>query len=177
MVTSTSAGVSGRINPNGQETTGWFQYGRSTRYGAHTPGRVVATGRRPRTIAAALAKLAPTTTYHYRVVASHCRGCRSGTSFGRDGTFTTVGYVNPVLANDGADPSVLVGERPTDYWAFTTGDRFGILHSTDLVHWTRVGRALTVRPKWVVPSGDWHPWAPHVARSSSACPGTTSPDR
>ena len=175
-VTATSAGVSGRINPNGHPTTWWFQYGRSTRYGAQTPGRLAGAGRRPRPIAAALGKLAPMTTYHYRVVASHCRGCRSGTSFGRDGTFTTVGYVNPVLENGaGADPFVLVAPGQTDYWAFTTGERFPILHSTDLVHWTRIGQALAVKPKWVMSSGDWHPWAPHVVDSPDSCPGTTSP--
>ena len=173
-VTGTSAGLAGQINPNGHPTTSWFQYGRSPRYGAHTPGRAVGAGSRPRTIAAALAKLAPATTYHYRVVASHCRGCRGGTTFGGDGTFTTVGYTNPVFAN-GADPFVLGGERPAGYWAFTTGERFPILHSTDLVHWTSRGRALAARPAWVVPSGDWHPWAPHVISSPGPCPGTTSP--
>jgi dTMP kinase len=31
------------------------------------------------------------------------------------------------------------------------------------------------RPSWVVQSGDSHPWAPSVLRSSESCPGTTSP--
>jgi beta-xylosidase len=62
-----------------------------------------------------------------------------------------------------------------DYWAFTTGDLFPILHSSDLVHWTSAGTAMTALPGWVVPSGDWHPWAPHVVQLSVSCPGTSSP--
>ncbi len=174
-MTGSSAGILGRVNPNGRATTSWFQYGRTPRYGAHTPGRALGAGRRPRTTAAALARLAPMTTYHFRLVASHCRGCRRGTAYGADRTFTTGGYVNPVFTKSSiADPFVLTSQGPSDYWAYSTGERFPILHSTDLVHWTLVARALAQRPSWVVPSGDWHPWAPHVVAQRGACPDTTS---
>jgi beta-xylosidase len=62
----------------------------------------------------------------------------------------------------------------SDYYAYHTGSNFPVLHSTDLVTWQRVGAALTTRPSWVVPSGDWHPWSPSVMRAARACPGTTS---
>ena len=62
----------------------------------------------------------------------------------------------------------------SDYWAFATGDRFPLLYSTDLVHWTPEGTAMTARPAWVVSTGDWHSWAPSVIASSQSCPGTTS---
>ena len=175
-ITGTSAGISGRVNPNGHLTTWWFQYGTSTQYGAHTPGLRLASVQRPQSIAVALGQLAPLTTYHYRLVASHCRGCQAGTAYGADGTFTTVGYVNPVPGGgDVADPSVLTDNGPNNYWAFSTGDRFPILHSSDLVHWALIGRALPRKPNWVVPSGDWHPWGPHVVTLHGACPNTPSP--
>jgi beta-xylosidase len=174
-VTGTSAGILGRVNPNGHATTSWFQYGRSKHYGSHTPGRPVGAGRRLRTIAAALAQLAPLTTYHFRLVASHCRGCRSGTAYGADGTFTTGGYENPVFTRSSiADPFVLADEGTTGYWAYSTGERFPVLHSTDLVHWRFAARALPQRPAWVLATGDWHPWAPHVVTDDRPCPNTTS---
>ncbi len=174
-MTGTSAGILGRVNPNGHATTSWFQYGTSLWYGSHTPGRPVGAARRARTIAAALASLAPMTTYHYRLVASHCRGCRGGTAYGADATFTTVGYVNAVFTGASiADPFVLSAQGPTDYWAYSTGERFPILHSSDLIHWTLLSPALLARPAWVVPTGDWHPWAPHVVALDGACPNTTS---
>jgi len=58
-----------------------------------------------------------------------------------------------------------------DYYAYTTGSLFPVLRSADLVHWRAIGTALTQRPSWVVASGDSHPWAPSVLRSSRACPG------
>lgn len=175
-VTGTTAGVGGRVNPNGHPTTWWFQYGTSTRYGSRTPGHALGTARRPETIAAALAPLTPLRTYHYRLVASHCRGCRGGTAYGADATFTTVGYLNPVSGNtEVADPFVLTMPGSPDYWAYSTGERFPILHSSDLVHWTLIATALTRKPSWVVQTGDWHPWAPHVVTVPGACPGTTSP--
>ena len=58
-----------------------------------------------------------------------------------------------------------------DYYLYATGDRFPIWRSPDLVHWANVGTAFTERPVWTVQSGDWHPWAPAVAR----CPEATAP--
>jgi arabinan endo-1,5-alpha-L-arabinosidase len=58
-----------------------------------------------------------------------------------------------------------------DYYAYATGTNFPVLRSPDLVHWTRAGTALAARPAWVVPTGDSHPWAPSVLRSSRPCPG------
>jgi beta-xylosidase len=67
------------------------------------------------------------------------------------------------------------GDGHHDYWAFTTGNLFPILHSSDLVHWTSAGTAMTARPAWVLQTGDWHPWSPNVVAVPRACPGTSSP--
>jgi arabinan endo-1,5-alpha-L-arabinosidase len=83
------------------------------------------------------------------------------------------GYMNPVFAAPGApDPGVLdVGSTHSDYFVFSTGDRFPMLRSADLVNWTPAGRALPARPSWAVQAGDWNPWAPSVIERDGACPG------
>jgi beta-xylosidase len=109
------------------------------------------------------------------VVATTCHRCARGTSYGADGTFTVPGYQNPVYPADAPDPYVLDhGHVHDDYWAFTTGDLFPMLHSSDLVHWSSAGTAMTARPAWALQSGDWHPWAPNVVEVAQACPGTSS---
>jgi hypothetical protein len=82
-------------------------------------------------------------------------------------------YQNPVFASPGApDPMVLdVGEAHNDYYAFSTGDRFPVLTSSDLVNWVAAQPALSARPSWVPQSGEWNPWAPSVIERAGACPG------
>jgi arabinan endo-1,5-alpha-L-arabinosidase len=82
-------------------------------------------------------------------------------------------YRNPVFAAPGApDPMVLdVGGTHSDYFAFSTGGRFPVLRSPDLVSWEAVGTAMTSRPAWAVATGDYHPWAPSVIERPGPCPG------
>jgi arabinan endo-1,5-alpha-L-arabinosidase len=177
-VTSTSATLTARLRGAQRRTTRyWFQYGSSGAYGATT-----AKLRVPRTgvvnVSAGVPGVSPVASYHFRVVASNCGGCAAHTVYGQDNTFTTTGYLNPVYGNsEAADPYVLDnGGTHNDYWAFNTGNRFPIRHSTDLIHWTDVSWALTSLPSWVVQVGDWHPWAPSVVHARGACPGTGSAD-
>jgi beta-xylosidase len=70
------------------------------------------------------------------------------------------------LAAAAPDPFVLdVHGAHRDYVAFVTGDRFPVLESHDLVHWSPRGTAFAARPGWVVPAGDWHPWGPAVSEA------------
>ena len=90
------------------------------------------------------------------------------------------GYRNPVFPTPTApgrpDPMVLdVGDAHSDYLAFTTGDRFPVLRSTDLVHWTPAAPALAARPGWVRQTGEWNPWAPSVIERAGSCPGLSGP--
>jgi hypothetical protein len=86
-------------------------------------------------------------------------------------------YLNPVFASPGApDPGVLdVGSSHSDYFVFSTGDRFPMLRSPDLVNWTPAGRALQARPGWAAQTGDWNPWAPSVIERDGECPGSSGP--
>jgi len=91
-----------------------------------------------------------------------------------------VSYRNPVFRRAAAADPFVLDDRSAhgSYWAFTTGERFPILRSSDLVRWKRAGTAMRRRPSWVVPTGDWHPWAPSVIRvegTGSTPDGTQTP--
>ena len=87
-ITTTSATVSGTINPLGTASTYQFEWGTDTGYGnvaPATPGDA-GSGTDEVPVTANLTNLAPGTTYHYRL-----RGTNTGGSnFSADGTFTTL---------------------------------------------------------------------------------------
>jgi beta-xylosidase len=74
-------------------------------------------------------------------------------------------YKNPVFAEDFPDPFILrVGD---DYYGYATNAgpmNIQIIHSTDLIHWTRAGKngdALPQLPQWAA-AGQFLTWAPSV---------------
>ena len=86
-VTTTSAIANGTVNANDQVTTVTFEYGLDTNYGssgAALPSSVSGTYNQEVTIG--LESLTPSTTYHYRVVATNA----TGTTYGLDRWFTTL---------------------------------------------------------------------------------------
>jgi len=76
------ATVRGLVLPRGQKTTWQFQYGTTDAYGSSTQLRTL---HRARLVSARLGSLAPSTTYHVRLVATN----GAGTTAGPDRTFTT----------------------------------------------------------------------------------------
>lgn len=90
FVTSTSATLNGTVNPNGEATTYYFEYGLDTSYGSPTSSASAGSGTSAVSVNAAISGLNSDTTYHYRVVATNS----DGTSYGDDKTFnTTIVYV------------------------------------------------------------------------------------
>ena len=87
-VGASGATVSGTVTANAGAAGGGagvhFDYGLTTAYGSHTPVEQ-ATGVTPAAVSAPLGGLAPSTTYHYRVVAA----TMDGSAAGADQTFTT----------------------------------------------------------------------------------------
>jgi photosystem II stability/assembly factor-like uncharacterized protein len=84
-ISANGATLYGSVNPNGQATSYWFEYGLTNAYGEATtvgsPSSVLyALG-----VADDIGGLAPATTYHYRLVAESA----GGTSYGQDREFTT----------------------------------------------------------------------------------------
>lgn len=84
-VTSSSAQLNGTVNPNGGNTTCYFEYGKSIKYGAITGNKWLGSGTTNVPVNATLTGLAPKTGYHFRIVATNS----AGTSYGDDQTFTT----------------------------------------------------------------------------------------
>jgi hypothetical protein len=82
----TSATLTGKVDPNGSQTTYFFEYGTTKLYGSRTPDASAGSGNNNVAVAANIGGLAPATTYHYRLVAFHSANVvsRSG-----DRTFKT----------------------------------------------------------------------------------------
>jgi hypothetical protein len=83
--TASSVTLNGTVNPNGVNTTSYFQYGTSAGYGSTTTSTNIGSGTSHVPVSVAIANLTPNTTYHYRIVATNS----AGTSYGDDQTFTT----------------------------------------------------------------------------------------
>ncbi|MHB8235193.1 MAG: hypothetical protein ACYDHT_11135, partial [Solirubrobacteraceae bacterium] len=90
-VQQSTATLAGTVNPEGASTTYHFDWGATLAYGNQAPAvdGAVGSDNADHSFSQALSDLAPATTYHYRIVASDCEGCASGTTYGSDATFTT----------------------------------------------------------------------------------------
>jgi len=101
-VEPTSVEFSGTVNPNGGETTYYFEYGNSAAYGSETPLEEAGSGTSPVNVTAAVGELEPNTTYHYTLVAVNALGERT---LAADQTFLTppaggsVGGGAPLITN------------------------------------------------------------------------------
>ncbi len=87
---SNSATLNGTITPTLRTTTFHFDFGATASYGSSTPETTAARG--PVTpVSVTLGGLSPSTTYHYRLVATSAEG----TATGNDATFTTPAAPTP----------------------------------------------------------------------------------
>ena len=84
-VTYQSARLNGTVNPSGQLTTYFFQYGVSTKYGSQSLPGSLAAGTGAVSVPSPIAGLSPLTKYHFRLVAVNA----TGTALGADTAFTT----------------------------------------------------------------------------------------
>jgi DNA-binding beta-propeller fold protein YncE/subtilisin family serine protease len=86
-ITDKEATLNGTVNPNDYETTYRFEYGTTTAYGTSVPipDKAVGSGVEDVAVSQAIGGLEPSTTYHYRVVATN----EEGTTKGTDATFAT----------------------------------------------------------------------------------------
>jgi hypothetical protein len=102
--TFSSVVLYGYVNPHGQATNYYFQYGTTSGYGMQTPLAPAGNGTVPVKVSQVVTGLAPSTKYHFRIVATSV-----GTATGLDHVFTTakiplslqiVGVPNPVTYGD-----------------------------------------------------------------------------
>jgi len=82
------ADISGIVNPNGNTTEYWFEYGETTAYGTKIPiPNGSRGGGKDAYVTESIEGLKPETTYHFRLVAQNTKG----TTEGADRAFTTRG--------------------------------------------------------------------------------------
>jgi hypothetical protein len=106
-VTATTATLNGTVSPNKESTTYRFEYGATTAYGSLTPAATVG-GNADRSVSVDVGALAPSTTYHFRLVATNA----SGTAMGADARFTTA-PAGAAAVTIAATPRVITFGRPT----------------------------------------------------------------
>src|SRR4051794_1423957 len=73
-VAQSSAQLNGTVDPNGAETTYFFQIGPTSVYGSQTPETSAGKGTKALKVSAPADGLAPATTYHFRIVARNSKG-------------------------------------------------------------------------------------------------------
>ncbi len=82
---TSSATLNGTVDPNGRDTTYYFEYGSTTGYGTKTSAKSAGSATNAQSESAGITGLQPGGTYHFRIVASS----DAGTSTGKDSTFVT----------------------------------------------------------------------------------------
>jgi len=82
--TPTGTTLNGLANPDGVDTTAWFQWGADTNYGNTTAMTDLGSGTNAAPVSAVLAGLTTNVTYHYRVASSSSLGV----AYGADSSFT-----------------------------------------------------------------------------------------
>ena len=84
-VSYSGATLTGSVNPRGQDTTYFFQYGPTKAYGSQTALADAGPGTSGVRVQLAVSGLAPVTRYHFRLIAVNA----TGASTGGDNSFTT----------------------------------------------------------------------------------------
>ncbi len=85
-VAERTATLAAPVGANSQATEYFFQFGPSSEYGSQTSTASAGSGATPAVVSAKAIGLSPSTSYHFRAVATNA----SGTTYGPDQTFTTV---------------------------------------------------------------------------------------
>jgi hypothetical protein len=136
-ITAVSATMNASINPNGNATAYWFQYGPTASYGSVTATNTLAAGSSPVIVTGLLTGLSQGTIYHYQIVAANA----VATTLGLDRSFTTLAVTPPRLNGTAFNGG-------TFRLAFTNapGASFSVLATNNLAapiaSWPVVGQAI-----------------------------------
>ncbi len=136
----TAASLNGSIDPGGLRSRYYFEFGSTTSYGEKLPvaeASVVA-GHEAQAVSVPVTGLTPSTTYHYRLVASNV----NGTTIGKDETLKTEGIAFHRL-------SAMAVTEPFD------GSSGSLAEFT--ANWSALGWAGGTTPKGEDASGGWRP--------------------
>lgn len=135
-VTSNGARLAAQVDPNGQPTSYYFEYGTTTRYGSRTPDASAGRGTSARRVTADVGGLQPNTVYHYRIVASN----PSGVTSGANQTFRT--DRQPLGLQIAANPNPVVFGSASTITGTLTGTG-------------NAGRQVTLQQRPFPYTGDW----------------------
>jgi hypothetical protein len=108
-ITHGSATLSGSVNPGGSPTTYHFEYGSTSAYGSTTSTVGAGSGTGAVAAGATLSGLSPSTTYHYRLVATNAGGATKGA----DKTFTSAAPPPPAPTPPSPTPTSPAPARPS----------------------------------------------------------------
>lgn len=100
-VDETKATLNDAVRPNRNDTTYYFEYGKSTSYGSRTSSAAVSANYTEADVSSTLTGLGPGTTYHYRLVAQNV----GGTDFGGSISFKTLGTATGDSGSDSGGSS------------------------------------------------------------------------
>ncbi len=136
-VSSTGTTLNGTVNPNGADTTYYFQYGLNANdYTVATSSGSAGGGTSAIDASAAATGLQPGTTYHFQIVAMNS----SGTSFGADHVFTTGAAAPSVVTGNASDITTdsatlngtvtSNGDDTSYYFEYGTTDGYGQVTGT-----------------------------------------------
>jgi hypothetical protein len=179
--------LNGTVNPFGQETTYHFEYGLTAAYGQRLPlahEDVAGHGYSPRNTLQTISGLEPSTTYHYRLVATNA----TGTSSTPDATFTTRSATEPARAYEQVSPVDKGGAVISTYgYHQTNDDGDAIVYQTKSAMDRPEVQSAPIQPRYAAtrsPSGwAFHPLDPpqdpsyNGAQLASAFTMAASPDK
>ena len=135
-IAANSMTLNGSVNPNGNATNAWFEYGTTQSLGYTAGYQTIGSGNYVSTLTSTVYTLAPNTTYYYRAVAQNAYGTTYGTimsvttggtsvnSYGNTPYVTTHAaqsvFRNSALINGNVNPN---GSLTTSWfdWGTTTG--------------------------------------------------------
>jgi hypothetical protein len=141
-ISATSAQLNSYVNPNGGNTTVYFQYGLTTSYGSSTTSASI--GTTAGNYGAAISNLSPSTGYHFRVVAYNS----GGTNYGSDMSFTTSARPSIVLH---VMSEQIVGPATVLTLSWTNSGNWKWLEGVETLtgNWGTVSTSWTTNGNWV----------------------------
>ncbi len=158
---STSATLGGTVNPNGQATRDYFEYGTTSNYGFETAPVNAGTGTSATSASANVSGLKAGTTYHVRLVAVSA----GGTTLGGDQTLKTLAPPIALTGNASkSDASSVVldalvnpeGHATTYYFQFGTSTGYG-LQTLPVSIGSGTGNVVVHRhPEGLLPNTTYH---------------------
>ena len=130
-IATTSATITGTVDPEGQQTTYHFEYGTTPNLGTVTAATSAGNGATSTAVSTLLSGLKPNSTYYYRLVASNA----TGAAFGTQGTFTTIApgpqVVTGAASSIGTTSATISGtvnpegQDTSDHFDYGTSPNFG----------------------------------------------------